>query len=195
MPSITTASKRQLDLREFVSESNTEGYTALHFACEGGHDGVIDLLLRHGADREALTLVWSASPLHIAAKHGNLSSVELLVLYGSVIDIRDGKLRTPLHRYSMAILRNCPFRGKGGRGSLDVGITLNVVLFPFHPTSVPMSTGGSFAPMLLYCKQQALPLIKNSSLSLPVPSQQFISSSLTCALTNLIDLGGSHSSR
>ena len=114
MPSITTASKRQLDLREFVSESTTEGYTALHFACEGGHDGVVDLLLRHGADREALTLVWSASPLHIAAKHGHLSSVELLLLYGSVIDIRDGKLRTPLHRYSMPILRNCPFKGKGG---------------------------------------------------------------------------------
>jgi len=186
-----------------VSESTTEGYTALHFACEGGHDGAVDLLLRHGADREALTLVSSESPLHIAAKHGNLSSVELLVLYGSVIDIRDGKLRTPLHRYNMAIIINCPFLGRGG--SLDVGITLSVVISSFHLISVPMheicisystlvkqfpacfhhhfchqcqfllsgEPGGSLAPMLLYRKQQPLPLTKSQA----SPSQLLLSSS------------------
>ena len=57
-----------------------------------------DLLLRHGADHEAVNLVASASPLHLAAKHGHLSMVELLILYGAVTVSRDAKLRTPLHR-------------------------------------------------------------------------------------------------
>ena len=68
-------------------------------ACIGGHEGVVDLLLRHGADMEAIDWVASKSPLHLAAKHGRLALVELLVLYGAVIDSRDGSLRTPLHRW------------------------------------------------------------------------------------------------
>ena len=48
---------------------------------------------------EAIDLVASKSPLHVAAKHGHLTLVELLVLYGAVIDTRDGNLRTPLHRW------------------------------------------------------------------------------------------------
>ena len=65
----------------------------------GGHEGVVDLLLRHGADMEAIDWVACKSPLHLAAKHGHLTLVELLVLYGAVIDSRDGSLRTPLHRW------------------------------------------------------------------------------------------------
>lgn len=48
---------------------------------------------------EAIDLVASKSPLHLATKHGHLTLVELLVLYGAVIDSRDGSLRTPLHRW------------------------------------------------------------------------------------------------
>ena len=59
-----------------------------------------ELLLRHGADRNAVNFTASASPLHLAAKHGHLSMVELLMLYNAVTDNRDGNLRTPLHRYS-----------------------------------------------------------------------------------------------
>ena len=60
---------------------------------------MIDLLLRHGADHEAVTHVASDTPLHLAAKNGHLASVEVLILRGPVTDYRNGKLRTPLHRY------------------------------------------------------------------------------------------------
>ena len=86
------------NLDTFLNEKDLEGFTPLHYACSGGHERVGDMLLRHGADREAVNLVASASPLHLAAKQGHLSMVELLILYGAVTDGRDGKLRTPLHR-------------------------------------------------------------------------------------------------
>ena len=95
-----TASKRLPSVVDFLNEQSVEGTTALHMACVGGRERVGDLLLRHGADHEAVNFVSSASALHIAAKYGHLSMVELLVLYGSVINSRDGKLRTALHMYS-----------------------------------------------------------------------------------------------
>ena len=98
--SVQTASKKLQDLGGFVNSKNAEGNTPLHYACIGGHLGVGELLLRHGADRNAVNFTASASPLHLAAKHGHLSMVELLILYNAVTDNRDGKLRTPLHRYS-----------------------------------------------------------------------------------------------
>ena len=102
-----------------MNSKNAEGNTPLHYACIGGHLGVGELLLRHGADRNAVNFTASASPLHLAAKHGHLSMVELLILYNAVTDNRDGKLRTPLHRYSglgfifsviaeMKVLDYCP---------------------------------------------------------------------------------------
>lgn len=91
------ASKQLPNLAEFLDQESPDGFTALHFACVGGHEKVVDLLLRHGADHQAYTLVSSASPLHLAAKGGHLSSVELLILHGAEIGCRDGKLRTPLH--------------------------------------------------------------------------------------------------
>ena len=96
-----TASKRVSNLTEFLNMTDSEGSTALHIVSEAGYERVADLLLRHGADREAVNLVASASPLHLAAKNGHLSLVELLILYGSVVDCRNGKLRTPLHGYKI----------------------------------------------------------------------------------------------
>ena len=92
------ASKRQYNIKEFVNKKDHEGNTALHVACSRGHSGVVDLLLRHDADRDAVDWVTCTSPLHLAAKHGHVTLVELLILHGAVIDGRDGSLRTPLHR-------------------------------------------------------------------------------------------------
>ena len=95
---LVSASKQLPNFAEFLDQKSPDGFTALHFACVGGHEKVVDLLLRHGADHQAFTLVSSASPLHLAAKSGHLSSVELLILHGAEIGWRDGKGRTPLHR-------------------------------------------------------------------------------------------------
>ena len=93
------ASKTLSSVSGYVNQTNNEGGTALHTACMRGHLKVADLLLRHGADRDALNWVACTSPLHYAAKSGHAELVELLILYGAIIDGRDGNLRTPLHRY------------------------------------------------------------------------------------------------
>ena len=92
------ASKRQFSVTEFVDAKDNEGKTALHYACTRGHTGVADVLLRHEADRDVVGWLAGLSPLHLAAKYGHETLVQLLILYGAVIDLRDGSLRTPLHR-------------------------------------------------------------------------------------------------
>ena len=62
---------------------------------------------------EAIDFVASKSPLHLAARHGRLTLVELLVLYGAVIDSRDGSLRTPLHRWVKNFCLLLSFKGRG----------------------------------------------------------------------------------
>ena len=57
-----------------------------------------DLLLRHEADRDVVDWRGCSSPLHLAAKYGHETLVQLLILYGAVTELRDGSLRTPLHR-------------------------------------------------------------------------------------------------
>ena len=59
---------------------------------------VVDVLLRHEADRDVVDWLAGSSPLHLAAKYGHETLVQLLILHGAVIDLRDGSLRTPLHR-------------------------------------------------------------------------------------------------
>ena len=92
------ASKRQFSVNEYLNEKDNEGKTALHHACSRGHSGVVDVLLRHEADRDVVDWLACTSPLHLAAKHGHVTLVQLLILYGAAIDGRDGSLRTPLHR-------------------------------------------------------------------------------------------------
>ena len=92
------ASKRQFSVAEFVNERDNEGKTALHHACSRGHTGVVDLLLRHEADRDVVGWKDGSSPLHLAAKYGHETLAQLLILYGAVVDLRDRSLRTPLHR-------------------------------------------------------------------------------------------------
>lgn len=84
---------------DFINFKDSEGNTPLHFACIGGYGGVGELLLRCGANHEAVNFLESASPLHLAVKQGHFSTVQLLLMWGAVTDVRDGKQRTPLHRY------------------------------------------------------------------------------------------------
>jgi len=66
-----------------------------------------ELLLRRGANHEAVNFLESASPLHLAVKQGHFSMVQLLFMWGAITDVRDGKQRTPLHRYSLQTICFC----------------------------------------------------------------------------------------
>lgn len=59
---------------------------------------VAELFLRHGADHDSHNWSENMSSLHHAAKCGFVELVELLILYGVVVDARDRNIRTPLHR-------------------------------------------------------------------------------------------------
>ena len=63
-----------------------------------GNVNVAELFLRHGADHDSHNWSENMSPLRYAAKGGFVELVELLILYGAVVDARDNNIRTPLHR-------------------------------------------------------------------------------------------------
>lgn len=74
------------------------GATPLHLSALGNHAGVVELLLRRGADPLALDMKYEATPLHWAAERGSVQAAELLLQNGCPVDTRD-KLTgsTPLH--------------------------------------------------------------------------------------------------
>lgn len=74
---------------------------ALHNAASQGDDKAIIALLKEGQDINAKQLGFSDTPLHLAAKYGNLSSVKLLLDGGAKIDIVSYGGWTPLIWSSM----------------------------------------------------------------------------------------------
>jgi ankyrin repeat protein len=67
-----------------VSAYSGDGFTALHFAAYFGATAAIDVLLRAGANREAVTQNFLANmPLHAAAAGGRIESVRLLLQAGA----------------------------------------------------------------------------------------------------------------
>jgi len=63
-----------------------KGHTALHFASENGHTQMITLLLKHGANIDALNKN-KESPLMAAARKGRLESISLLIQAGADITL------------------------------------------------------------------------------------------------------------
>jgi len=61
-------------------------HTPLHIAAGSGDTAIVELLLAHGANPNALDEGDNASPLHHAAERGRLDVVKLLVEAGSNID-------------------------------------------------------------------------------------------------------------
>lgn len=60
------------------SEHDDNRMYGLHLASEGGHDAVVDLLMRHGADPFKRT-VRGNTPLHIAARSSQAGCVRALL--------------------------------------------------------------------------------------------------------------------
>lgn len=73
------------------------GRTALHGASvEAGSEEAVELLLDYGADVDAKDK-YGNTPLHDAAKYGNISICKLLLGYGADIDAANKWGQTPMH--------------------------------------------------------------------------------------------------
>ncbi|MHC4943207.1 MAG: ankyrin repeat domain-containing protein [Planctomycetota bacterium] len=75
---------------------NERDATALHFACDGGHVGIVEMLIEKGADLHALD-VDGDTPLHWAAYAGFPDAAALLIEHGADINSRNTNDNTPLH--------------------------------------------------------------------------------------------------
>jgi ankyrin repeat protein len=113
-----------------LTSANPHGFTALHFAAASGKENVLKFLLdthfkslvdlktwcynpnTYGLDYEDLyeTYPSNDSALHLAARHGHLSSVEILVKAGAIVNAKNVYGNTPLHvRKEMAVLLQFKF--------------------------------------------------------------------------------------
>jgi ankyrin repeat protein len=82
----------------YVNTAQGDGMTGLHWAAEGGHAAVADLLLAAGAAVEARTRVGGYTPLHLASRSGHGSIANALLDAGADPGVTTtGSGVTPLH--------------------------------------------------------------------------------------------------
>ncbi|KAI9769489.1 MAG: hypothetical protein M1840_003966 [Geoglossum simile] len=72
------------------------GSTALHLAAYGGHEAIVRLLLKSGADANAKGGS-SSTALHGAVRNKHEGIVQLLLEKGADVNVEDNDRRTPLH--------------------------------------------------------------------------------------------------
>lgn len=80
---------------DLLNEKNADDLTPLNLACERGQAGIVDLLLKQGADpylgdRE------NSQPIHLAAISGSIECMDLLLAHDVDIDIEDENGMTAL---------------------------------------------------------------------------------------------------
>uniref|UniRef100_A0A6P7F814 Serine/threonine-protein phosphatase 6 regulatory ankyrin repeat subunit A isoform X2 n=1 Tax=Diabrotica virgifera virgifera TaxID=50390 RepID=A0A6P7F814_DIAVI len=77
--------------------THENGYNPMHLACYGGHGTVVGLLLSRSAELLQSHDKHGKTGLHIAAQHGHLQMVEVLLGQGAEINSQDKNGWTPLH--------------------------------------------------------------------------------------------------
>ena len=84
--------------QSLVEARDKDGSTPLHCAVWKGHQQVVDLLLKAGADVNAQNENdhWGTTPLHAAAHANQAAIAQLLIDYGANVRATDREGRTPL---------------------------------------------------------------------------------------------------
>uniref|UniRef100_A0A8C7FKW4 Myosin XVI n=1 Tax=Oncorhynchus kisutch TaxID=8019 RepID=A0A8C7FKW4_ONCKI len=96
------------DVRQLVSsgvslnQRNSDGVTLLHIACASGYRDVVSVLLEHGADPQPSDNgYWT--PLHLAAKYGQVLSYDCTFTYPVVSDPRMESIAASDHIMAMLL--------------------------------------------------------------------------------------------
>ena len=79
-------SRQQADVN--ITEPFSEN-TALHCAIDANRTGILPSLLQAGAIPINAPNRWKRTPLHLAALHGDLTAINLLISHGAYLDPRD----------------------------------------------------------------------------------------------------------
>jgi hypothetical protein len=82
--------------KDTISTRDSWGGTALHWACDRGHVGIVDLLLQSGAEKDDKTHQ-NMTPLHCACSAGHLDVVRVLLRYGADKDAKNRDGWAPIH--------------------------------------------------------------------------------------------------
>ncbi|KAH7724429.1 hypothetical protein AAVH_07903 [Aphelenchoides avenae] len=91
----TEQARKMLELQaDLIDASDTDGQTPLHWACDAGHNEVVQLLVNSGADVNARDKD-GLTPLHYAAMCSHPLTVRLLLDKGADPKIRDNDDQTP----------------------------------------------------------------------------------------------------
>ena len=97
----TAKMKRLLTARAgLLHDADEFGQTSLHFACSGGHERAVTLLIAAGADFEAETRD-NRRPIHVAAAFGRANVVRALLAVGTDVEAKGPLGRRPLHLAAM----------------------------------------------------------------------------------------------
>jgi ankyrin repeat protein len=80
-----------------VNAVNQGGYTPLHAAAEGGHAGLVKLLLKAKADVNLASLEIGVTPLHAATERKHINIINLLLEAGANVNAYQNRIGTPLH--------------------------------------------------------------------------------------------------
>jgi ankyrin repeat protein len=104
------------------ADVNKTGWTPLHYAATGGHNGIIRLLLDHHAYIDAASPNGS-TPLMMAAMYGSASSVKLLLEAGADVTLKNSLGLTALdfalkaNRSESAAILAAFIRGRNSKGT------------------------------------------------------------------------------
>ena len=83
-----------------INYKDTNGYSALHYACDEGNYKIVEILLNSNCDPN-LENNEKKTGLHLSSKHGYFDISKLLLENGALINVKDSEKNTPLHYVCM----------------------------------------------------------------------------------------------